>query len=210
MNRTTSTAAAAAVLLAVVTGCSSDGGDGGKGPDRSTEKTAENPVEDILAAARSYQEAANARDWRAVCELRTERFRDGTVQQCAARNTPPAKPATPSPEASSPSFEPPRYADGSTPEPRAKPSTGGPEYAETGPVTAAAPDVVQVPAAEDHPAGWGALVSYTVTWPGKPSTTSLRALRLVDEGGWKVDQQEDVQDGDMGRGSPVLAALTGG
>ena len=69
----------------------------------------------------------------------------------------------------------------------------------------------EVPAAEEYAAGYGVLVSYTVKWPGKAATTKRRALRLVDEGGaWVIDQHEDVQEGDMGDGSPVRAALSGG
>jgi hypothetical protein len=71
-------------------------------------------------------------------------------------------------------------------------------------------DPVKVPASEDHPAGYGVLVTYTVTWPDSTST-ARRALRLVAEGdAWRVDQREDVQDGDMGRGDPVTAALSEG
>ncbi|MGV9315209.1 hypothetical protein ACWDR0_23945 [Streptomyces sp. NPDC003691] len=209
MNRTTAKAAAAAVLIIAVTGCSSSDGGGEEGRSKGGSSPAPAPVEELRAVARSHQEAANRRDWKAACELRTERLRGGTVQQCADRNTPSTAKPSPSEAASSPSFEPPRYADGSTPEPRSRPSSSGPEFADTGAVTAS--EVVTVPAAEDHPAGWGVLVSYTVTWPGKEPETSRRALRLVDERGeWKVDQAEDVHDGDTGRGSAVVAALSGG
>ncbi|MCY0962967.1 hypothetical protein [Streptomyces sp. H27-H5] len=74
-----------------------------------------------------------------------------------------------------------------------------------------ASDVVEVPATTRHPAGYGVLITYSVQWPGKPSTKSTRALRLIKESGaWVIDQHEDVSDADVAHGSPVRTALSGG
>ncbi|MGW2227457.1 hypothetical protein [Streptomyces formicae] len=198
MKRTALLLTAGVLALA---GCSSSSEDkaGGKKPA--------DPTEAVLKVARSYQEAKNRQDWRDWCAMSSPRLRGGTVAACVTENTPSSPSATP--EEPSPTFSPPTYADGSTPKPRTRPSSSGPERADTGPVTAS--DVVTVPAAEDHPAGYGVLITYTVKWPGKEATTTRRALRLVDDGGaWLVDQHEDVQEGDMGHGSPVRTALSGG
>jgi hypothetical protein len=204
------TAAPAVLLLAVglaLTGCSDSGDDAGKGDATPTK----DPTAAAVAVAKEYQEAANRLDWRRACELSTKALRRGTVDQCAARNIGPetATPSAPASESPTATFSPPTYADGSTPEPIESTSASGPERAETGPVVVQG-DPVKVPASEDHPAGYGVLVTYTVTWPDSTST-ARRALRLVAEGdAWRVDQREDVQDGDMGRGDPVTAALSEG
>ncbi|MFD4020658.1 hypothetical protein [Streptomyces sindenensis] len=205
-HTTAATVLTAAALLAA--GCSSGGAE---------EKPAD-PTAAVAAAARSYQEAQNAEDWRTVCKLRSERLRFGTVEECVEDNAPSTPTPSPSPSPTeargatpSPSDEPPRYADGSTPQPRATRTTGGPDRADLGPVKAKTSDVVEVPAGAKHPGGYGALVAYTVQWPGKPLTTSLRALRLIKESGaWVVDQTEDVSDADVAHGAPVLTALSGG
>ncbi|MEU7153822.1 hypothetical protein AB0B15_38280 [Streptomyces sp. NPDC045456] len=198
MKRTAAVLIATGVLA--LAGCSSEGkGNDGKAPA--------DPTDAVLKVARSYQEAKNREDWRTVCGARTTRLRGGSVAECVKTNTP----SSPTPEESSPSpdFTPPTYADGSTPQPRTRPSASGPDRADTGPVSAS--DVVEVAAVEDHPAGYGVLVTYTVKWPGKEATTTRHALRLVQEGGaWRVDQNEDIQKGDMGHGSPVRTALSGG
>ncbi|MCX5426081.1 hypothetical protein [Streptomyces sp. NBC_00078] len=205
MKRSTTISTAALVLAAglLASGCSS-------GKDGKAEDKQEDPTAAVLKVARSYQEADNREDWAAACGMSSKRLRGGTVEECTAKHTPPSP--TPTDEASSspsPSFEPPTYADGSTPQPRASRTSSGPERADTGAVSAS--DVVEVAAVEDHPAGYGVLVTYTYQWPDKDPETTRRALRLVDEGGsWVVDQHEDVQDGDMGHGSPVRAALSGG
>ncbi|MFI7142853.1 hypothetical protein ACIBQ5_35680 [Streptomyces massasporeus] len=204
MNRKATTAALVAAGILAAAGCSSsdDGGTKGSGPQKA-------PTDAVLTAARSYQEAANRLDWRTACKMSSARLRDGSVEDCVDRNTPDDAATAEESPSSSPSFEPPRYADGSTPDPIASSTPSGPERADTGKVTAS--DVVEVPAVEDHPAGYGVLITYTVKWPDKAATTKRRALRLVDEGGaWVVDQHEDVQEGDMGHGSPVRAALSGG
>jgi len=198
---------AAAVLITVsalaLAGCSSDG------KDEGGSKTPADPTDTVVKVARSYQEAKNRQDWRPWCEMSTARLRGGTVAECVAENAPNSPSPTPEESSPSPDYSPPTYADGSTPTPRARPSSSGPERADTGPVSAS--DVVEVPAAEDHPAGYGVLITYTVKWPGKEATTTRRALRLVrDAGAWLVDQHEDVQAGDMGHGSPVRTALSGG
>jgi hypothetical protein len=202
MMRKATAALMAAGILAVA-GCSSsdDSGTKGSGPQKA-------PTDTVLKAARSYQEAANRLDWRTACGMSSARLRDGTVADCVDRNTPDDTAAEES-TSPSPSFSPPTYADGSTPNPIASSTPSGPDRADTGKVTAS--DVVEVPAVEDHPAGYGVLITYTVKWPGKAATTKRRALRMVDEGkAWVVDQHEDVQEGDMGHGSPVRAALSGG
>ncbi|MBQ0890846.1 hypothetical protein KBZ94_39020 [Streptomyces sp. RM72] len=202
--------AAPAVLLAAglaLTGCSDNGDDAGKDDATPTK----DPTAAAVAVAKEYQEAANRLDWRRACELSTKALRRGTVDQCAARNVGPetATPSAPASESPTATFSPPTYADGSTPEPIESMSASGPERAETGAV-AVQGDPVKVPASEDHPAGYGVLVTYTVTWPDDTST-DRRALRLVAEGDtWRVDQHEDVQDGDMGHGDPVTAALSEG
>ncbi|MDJ0345559.1 hypothetical protein QMK19_33985 [Streptomyces sp. H10-C2] len=173
----------------------------------------ENPAADALTAARAYQQAANAQNWKRACELSTAALRGGTVAQCTASHLGPTPTPTPSETVTltpSPTDSPPTYADGSTPEPLpTHPPATGPDRATIGPVTAGG--TVQVAATRVHPAGYGVLITYTVQWPGKPATTARRALRVVDEGGaWHVDQHEDVQDGDSGHGSPVAAALSGG
>ncbi|MGO4420523.1 hypothetical protein AB4Z54_17800 [Streptomyces sp. MCAF7] len=197
---------AAGLLLA---GCASS-----DDQDKKESKPTE-PKAAVLKAARTYQEAANRLDWRTACTFSSRRLRDGTVAECADRNVGPASPTpsqttTASESASpSPSVSPPTYADGSTPDPLPSRTSTGPDRATLGPVTAGG--IVKVPAVGDHPAGYGVLITYTVHWPGKPAATTRRALRLVSDGGaWRVDQHEDVQDGDMGHGSPVLAALSRG
>jgi hypothetical protein len=207
MMRKTAAALVAAGILAAA-GCSSSSDDEGtKGSESSSGQPA--PQDDaLLKVAKRYQEAANSADWRTACDLSSSRLRDGTVEECTDRNTPDT-PAAEESSSSSPSFEPPTYADGSTPEPIASSTPTGPERADTGPV--AVSDVVEVSAVGTHPAGYGVLATYTVKWPGKDAFTTRHALRLVREGGaWLVDQHEEVQDGDMGHGSPVRAALSGG
>ncbi|MFD9819068.1 hypothetical protein [Streptomyces violascens] len=207
--RTATAAAGLAAALLLASGCSSHDGDrqdhGAPAPSASTPDARAA----VIQTARSYQEAVKRQDWRAACGLSTARLRGGSVDDCTRSNTP-SSPSPETPNSPTPQADPPRYADGSTPKPRATRTTGGPERADTGPVNASPADLVQAPATGDHPAGWGVLVTYTVTWPGKPTTTERNALRLVDEGGtWRVDQHEDVQAGDEGHGSPVLAALGG-
>ncbi|MFF0052590.1 hypothetical protein [Streptomyces sp. NPDC005498] len=206
------TATPAVLLLAAglaLAGCS--GGDSGGDDPKKKEK---DPAAAAVAVARDYQKAANALDWRRACELSTAALRRGTVDQCAARNIGPETatptPSAPASESPTASVSPPTYADGSTPDALPSKSTApGPDRASTGPVTAqGAP--VKVPASAGHPAGYGVLLTYTVTWPDDTST-ARKALRLVEEGGtWRVDQREDVQDGDMGHGDPATAALSGG
>jgi hypothetical protein len=206
MIRKATTAALVAAGILAVAGCSSsnDGGNTkGGGPQKA-------PTDAVLKVARDYQEAANRLDWRTACKLSSASLRGGSVEKCVDRNTPDDTAATPEESTSpSPSFSPPTYADGSTPEPIQSSTPSGPDRADMGRVTAS--DVVEVPAAEDHPAGYGVLVSFTVKWPGKAAETDRRALRLVKAGGaWVVDQHEDIQEGDMGHGSPVRTALSGG
>ncbi|MFJ5099252.1 hypothetical protein [Streptomyces sp. NPDC088557] len=164
----------------------------------------------VLDTARAYQSAAVARDWRRTCELSTARYRAGTVQQCTARKT--GSTPAPAPEATADStatHKPPAYADGSTMRPLpSRTSRPGPDRASTGPVTPQG-QPVDVPASGDHPAGYGVLLTYTVTWPTETST-ARKALRLVqEEGAWRVDQTEDVHDGDEAMGRPVQDALAG-
>ncbi|TLQ38871.1 hypothetical protein [Streptomyces marianii] len=208
MRRTTAAVMTAGILA--LAGCSSSGDDdGNKGSDPSSSQAAADDA--LLKVAKDYQEAANRLDWKAACGLSTDRLRDGTVEECADRNTPDDPATDPAEESSSPSpsVSPPTYADGSTPAPIESSTPTGPDRADTGPVSAS--DVVKVSAVDDHPAGYGVLITYTVKWPDKAATTKRRALRLVEEGGsWLVDQHEDVQAGDTGNGSPVRAALSGG
>ncbi|MFI8829019.1 hypothetical protein [Streptomyces sp. NPDC053431] len=196
---------ALALLFAVglaLAGCSKTTNDANK----------EDPAAAAVAIAREYQQAALAQDWRKMCELRTERMRYGTVEQCTADNTPSSEAATRStPTSASPTttFDPPTYADASTMPPLpSKTAASGPDRASTGPVkTEGTP--IEVPAAGEHPAGWGVMLTYIVTWPSQ-TTTSRKALRVVQEAGmWRVDQHEDVQDGDMVQGNPIRNSLFG-
>jgi hypothetical protein len=205
--------AAPALLIAAglaLAGCS---GDGSKDDDAGGAKK-KDPAAAALAVAKEYQQAANALDWRRACELSTAALRRGSVDQCAARNVGPETatptPSAPASESPTATVSPPTYADGSTPDALpSKTATTGPDRASTGPVTASGKPV-KVPAAGDHPAGYGVLLTYTVTWPDDTST-SRKAVRVVPVGGaWRVDQREDVQDGDMGHGDPITAALSGG
>ncbi|MFE1384238.1 hypothetical protein ACFW6S_35370 [Streptomyces sp. NPDC058740] len=206
MNRRHATTPA--LLLAAglaLTGCSDTADDHKKAQTQD-------PAAAVIAVARSYQQAAIADDWRRACELSTTRLRRGTVEQCAARLTltPSATPTAPTTSPSpSKSYEPPTYADGSTMDPfPTKPTPSGPETASTGPVTVEGVPV-DVPASGQHPAGLGVLFSYTVTWPSETSTVRM-ALRVVKEAGvWRVDQSEDVQDGDAAHGDPIRDALLG-
>ncbi|MFF5809104.1 hypothetical protein [Streptomyces sp. NPDC012746] len=207
MKRHTTAALIVAVGL-LAAGCSSS--EGGTKDEGKADPTAA-----VLKVARTYQEAKNADDWRTACGMSSERQRYGTVEECVESNTrhsPSPTPSSSSPSASaspSPSPSPPRYADGSTPHPQESRTTGGPERADLGPVVAS--DVVEAPAAGEHPAGYGVLVTYTVQWPGKPSTKTLHALRLIQESGaWVVDQHERISESDASQGSPVLTALSGG
>ncbi|OEJ20881.1 hypothetical protein [Streptomyces subrutilus] len=202
MTRLAKAAAVAAALL-VATGCSSNTGkkdaEAGKG---SAELTP-------TAVAQSYQEAFNARsDWKRVCEMQTERYRGGTVEECVAENAEKAESTAPSPSASESSRPPLRRADGSIVQPKPRPSASGPERAETGAVTASGS--VAVPALGEHPAGTGVLVEYTVVWPTN-TTTAKRALRLVQQGTqWLVDQAVEVAATDEAHGNPVHDALMRG
>ncbi|MFF9908795.1 hypothetical protein ACF1HU_35945 [Streptomyces olivaceus] len=164
------------------------------------------------AVAREYQQAANVQEWRTACRLSTAALRRAMTEQCAPRSSEPtttaptpSAPASPSPTASD---SPPTYADGSTMKPLpSKTRAPGPDRASTGPIKTGKP--VKVPAVDDHPAGYGVLVTYTVSWPTDTST-SRKALRVVQQGGgWRIDQHEDVHDGDLGHGDPVPAILAG-
>lgn len=159
-------------------GCSSSGA-GGQGPH------AGDPASAVLAAARSYQAAFNRRDWKTVCALSTPGMRGGSVAHCVASHVDTGDDAAttaPAPSSAGAGQATP-LIDTATP--------NGPDYAPTGPVSAG--NVVTVPAAEDHPAGYGVRVRYTVTWPGKAPETVRWALRMVDQHSrWLVDQSADT------------------
>ncbi|MET7913928.1 hypothetical protein ABZU45_42205 [Streptomyces avermitilis] len=193
--------AAAAALTLVIVGCSSNadakkdtGMNGGGGTD---------PTASALKFAKSYQEAVNNRDWQHVCQMRTERYRHGTVKQCVADNK---EPAAPTPSESETSAPPPLVrADGSTVPPKQKPTASGPDRAQLGPIKASGAKAV--PAFGDHPAGTGVMVEWTYTWPNE-SGVSKDVLRLVRHGDkWLVDQMEEVADSDEAHGDPVGDAL---
>ncbi|CAM5511463.1 hypothetical protein STENM223S_03121 [Streptomyces tendae] len=193
--------AAAAASTLVIVGCSSNadatkapGSSGGDGTDSAAS---------ALRFAESYQEAVNDRDWQHACQMRTERYRYGTVKQCVADNEEPATP-TPS-ETETSDFPPLVRADGSTVQPKHKPTTSGPDRAELGPIKASGAKAV--PAFGDHPAGTGVMVEWTYTWPAE-SGVSKYVLRLVRHGDtWLVDQREEVADSDEAHGDPVRDAL---
>jgi len=197
MKRTAAVLITTGLLAGAVAGCSSSGSKAAPAPA--------NPSAAVLKAATAYQEAVNSRSWQAVCSMSSAALRSGTVAQCVAANTvATVAPASPAPV---PSGIVGSYADGSTPPPIASaPTPSGPAYASDSPVTAS--DLVAVPAGGGHPAGYGVLVQFTVTWPGQAPTTDLRALRLVQAGSaWVVDQQADSVDG--GGTDQVLSALGG-
>ena len=67
---------------------------------------------------------------------------------------------------------------------------------------------VEIPAVGKHPAGYGVLVTYTYTWPGKSPENSRLALRLISEGGtWVVDQRESVRPKDMAADPDPIAQV---
>ncbi|MET9183259.1 hypothetical protein ABZX88_34370 [Kitasatospora aureofaciens] len=185
---TRSAAIAAAVAGAAVLMAAGCGSDGGKSKTDGTSAA-------VLKAAREYQEAANRGDWPKACTLMTSRLRGGTVADCEDSHA--ANPAavehwSPTPTApETPTLPPATYADGSTVPPPAIATPTGPDFADTGKVDLS--NVTAIPAAGNHPAGWAVYATWSVIWPGKPVDTDRRALRLVQEdGGWKVDQQEDA------------------
>ncbi|MGW5788056.1 hypothetical protein ACWEWK_29200 [Streptomyces sp. NPDC003757] len=193
--------AAAAALTLVIVGCSSST-DAKKDAD-SSGGGGTDPTASALRFAKSYQEAVNDNDWQHVCQMRTERYRHGTVKQCVADNEEPATP-TPS-ETETSEFPPLVRADGSTVRPKPKPTASGPERAELGPIKASGAKAV--PAFGDHPAGTGVMVEWTYTWPDE-SGVSKYVLRLVRHGDtWLVDQWEEVADSDEAHGDPVGDAL---
>ncbi|MFK4071945.1 hypothetical protein [Streptomyces sp. NPDC029674] len=193
--------AVAAAFTVVIVGCSSNA-DGKKETGRNdgggTDSTAS-----ALKFAKFYQEAVNDDDWQRVCQMRTERYRDGTVKQCVADN---AEPAEPTPAATEASDPPPLVrADGSTIPPKQEPTDSGPDRAQLGPVKVSG--AKPVPAFGDHPAGTGVMVEWTYTWPNE-SGVSKDVLRLVRRGDkWLVDQMEEVADSDEAYGDPVRDAL---
>ncbi|MEU9237110.1 hypothetical protein [Streptomyces subrutilus] len=184
----TTTAALLLVSVLALTGCSESGGDDRKSDD---------PKKAVAAVAKEWQEADHRGDYRRLCELSTAREKHGTMDQCIVFHGG-ATPQSSSSAASSPSApSAPSAASGSL-------APSGPDGASTGPVTVEG-DPVEVPAVGKHPAGWGVMVTFTVS-----KTIDRYALRVVDEGGtWKVDQYTEVQGHEMSQGNPVLAALTG-
>jgi hypothetical protein len=204
MRRATSAAVVGAVSLLALAGCSAD--------------HKSNDAAEVGKTARVYQAAVNRLDWRHACELRTPSLRHGTVAKCAASNVGPEKSPKPtsSPSTSDgssaapPTGEPtaPTYGDGRTlPPPATRSASPGPDRARTGPVKTGKP--VKVGASADHPAGYGVTVTYSVKWPGKDATTSREALRLVKiDGAWRIDQHEDIQQGDYQTGDALQAALS--
>lgn len=190
-------ATAASLLLAGCSGAPAPGTEASDDPG---------PTLSLYTAARTYQDAATTGDWATACAASTARLRGGTLAHCVAAHT--LSTPAPGPTAAPDPATLPRYADGSTPRPVATRHRSGPDRADTGAVTASG--ALPVPASGDHPAGYAVLVTYSVQWPGEAPTITRRALRLVAEGGgWRVDQHEDLQPGDEGRGSPLLAALGG-
>ncbi|MFJ4980347.1 hypothetical protein ACIP6X_34375 [Streptomyces coeruleorubidus] len=194
--------AATAALAIIVAGCSSnDGGDkradANDGGGRDTTASA-------LKFAKAYQEADNGQDWQRVCQMRTDRYRDGTIQQCVAGFH--VDTAEPTPSVGAESDPPPLVrADGSTVAPRQTRTVSGPERAQLGPVKATGSKAV--PPCGDHPAGMGVMVEYTYTWPDD-SGVQKYVLRLVQQNGkWSVDQREEVADSDEAHGDPILDAL---
>lgn len=148
---------------------------------------------DAREGARGYQEAVNAGDLSLACLLASERMRLGALGNCFGKRPASARPA---------STEAPLPPDAY---PHADPDA--PALPDTGPVTVSS--VLAVPAAADgsHPAGYGAVVTYTSRWPGKPTSTRRHVVRMVHEYGWVVDQHENIPAGAQGRESLVINAL---
>ncbi|MGV0100855.1 hypothetical protein [Streptomyces californicus] len=188
-------AAVAAAVVLLAAGCADD--------HQDATGTETGPPSALYEAARTYQEAAARGDWRTACAATTVRRQGGSLERCIDSHPGPA-PAPKATADSSPTVEPPRYADGSTPAPHRTRRTGGPGRASTGPVSAT--DAQPAPASGEHPAGYAVLVTYSSQWPGKPPTTTRRALRLVQEAGaWRVDQLADLHTGE----TSLLSALGG-
>ncbi|MFD4291565.1 hypothetical protein ACFWRD_33835, partial [Streptomyces sindenensis] len=174
MSRSMMRTAALAAVVLLAAGCAAD--------DQDATSTEQGPPPALYEAARTYQEAAARGDWRTACTATTNRRQGGSLARCLDSHPDPA----PAPKATadsspSPTAEPPRYADGSTPAPRETRAVDGPARASTGPVSAT--DAQPAPASAEHPAGYAVLVTYSVQWPGKPASTTRRALRLVQEDG---------------------------
>lgn len=195
MIRTMTRTAALAAVVLLAAGCAAD--------DQDATATDEGPPSALYEAARTYQEAAARGDWRTACAATTVRRQGGSLARCLDSHPAPAPEGT-ADSSPSPTAEPPRYADGSTPAPRETRTSGGPARASTGPVSAT--DAQPAPASGEHPAGYAVLVTYTVKWPGTPASTTRRALRLVQEhGAWRVDQLADLHPGE----TSLLSALGG-
>ncbi|MET9365796.1 hypothetical protein ABZX93_33475 [Streptomyces sp. NPDC006632] len=196
-------AAATAAAVLVIAGCSSQTE---QKPEQSKGTGSTDTAAGTVAFAQAYQTALNGQDWQRVCQMRTERYRKGTVETCVAKLA--AKDA-PVASSESESSEPPlRRADGSIIPPKQTPSHAGPERPQFGKVTASG--WVTVPAIGDHPAGAGVRVEYTETWPDNTSTTRL-ALRVITQGGQRlVDQSVDIFTSDETHGNPVHDALMRG
>ncbi|MEW2267667.1 hypothetical protein ACGF5T_34385 [Streptomyces sp. NPDC047853] len=194
--------AATAALAIIVAGCSSNVG-GDKGTE-TKDGGGTDTIASVLKFAKTYQEADNDQDWQRVCQMRTDRYRDGTIQQCVAGFHVDA--AEPTASVTEESDSPPLVrADGSTVPPRQTPTDSGPERAQLGPVKATGSKAV--PPFGDHPAGTGVMVEYTYTWPDD-SGVQKYVLRLVQQNGkWLVDQREEVADSDEAHGDPIRDAL---
>ena len=144
------------------------------------DKPGGDPKEAVLTVARTYMDAANRDDWKTACGLMSARYRHGSVDDCVTTHNDKA------PE----------------PSPSAKPGSG---RADIDPAEAST--VVEVPAVDPHPAGYGVMVTYAYTWPGKPPESSRLVMRLISEGGaWVVDQREGVRSKHMAR-NPEPASL---
>ncbi|MGW2255413.1 hypothetical protein ACWCXH_35335 [Kitasatospora sp. NPDC001660] len=185
---------------AALTGCGSNGtatGDATKPAGASAQDTAVR-----------YQQAINAHDWAAMCQLKTTAYQGGSLQKCTADHAESTPPVSASPS-TSPAEPAGIYADGSTVPPMATPSPADTRPATISPVTAERTE--QVPALSQHPAGTGVMVVFQVTQPKGTSSTQRRAIRLVQDGvGWKVDQACDVHNSDMTQSDPLQAALASG
>ncbi|KOU60106.1 MULTISPECIES: hypothetical protein [Streptomyces] len=185
MTRRTTHVAALTLAASLLVAGCSSSGE--DGGDAGGLPAPKDPKAAAMAVARSYMDAAEHDDWKTACPLESQGYLSGTVENCVATNS-----------------------EGDTPTPSAG---SGPDRAEPGEFKAS--DAVELAAVGKHPAGYGVLVTYTYTWPGKPTETDRVALRLVEQGGsWHVDQRERVRPKDMAAEpdmpSLVRALLTAG
>ncbi|MEV4503657.1 hypothetical protein [Streptomyces klenkii] len=189
MNRRIAAVTAAATAVLVVAGCSSsskgkEGDKPGEKPGSAAERQAQEYREaakkdraKMLEVAVAYGKATALHDGEASCRLMTDEGRPGKDSSFE----------------SCVKFLKPLDADV-----RARAEAAS--FSVTG-------EPVAVPAAGDHPAGTGVMVTEESKPDGHTSyhRTALRMVKV--KGTWLVDQDEDVYDSEMKNSSPAFSAL---